>query len=124
MLEKVLPHRVSIQWRKGDLAVFHNRRFMLSPTPARNYLDNAFDNQRLLLKILVPTNRPLMGVIPSVENYEASYRVGWLADLQDCLSTVMEHVRFIKKRNSGLIPSGSSYTITSKPVKKRDTFTL
>ena len=34
MYKNVLPHRFSIQWKKGDLCVFNNRRFMHSSTPA------------------------------------------------------------------------------------------
>ena len=55
MNEDVLPHRVSIQWKKGDIAIFNNKRFIHSSTPANNYLKNKLDNERFLLQIFVPT---------------------------------------------------------------------
>ena len=57
MCNRVLPHRVSIQWKKGDLAVFNNRKFMHSSTPARNYMENDDSNRRLLLQTFIPTKR-------------------------------------------------------------------
>jgi len=124
MLEKVLPHRVTVQWRKGDLAVFCNRRWMVSATPSRNYLDNRLNNTRLMLKTLIPTNRDLIGMMPSVENGGACYRVGWLGHLEESVSATMEHIRFAKKRNGGAMPKGDRYVVSVKPVRKPDGPTL
>ena len=55
MNEEVLPHRISIQWRKGDIAIFNNKRFIHSSTPANNYLKNKLDDERFLLQIFIPT---------------------------------------------------------------------
>jgi alpha-ketoglutarate-dependent taurine dioxygenase len=53
----VLPHRISIQWKEGDICVFNNRCFIHSSTPAKNYLDLQLTNQteRLLLQTFLPT---------------------------------------------------------------------
>lgn len=64
MYKKVLPHRVSIQWKKGDLCVFNNRRFMHSSTPARNYLSFNDSSTRLLLQTFIPTKKSLYGIVP------------------------------------------------------------
>jgi alpha-ketoglutarate-dependent taurine dioxygenase len=55
MNDDILPHRVSIQWRKGDVAIFNNKRFIHSSTPANNYLKNKLNNERFLLQIFIPT---------------------------------------------------------------------
>ena len=78
MLEKVLPHRVSVQWRKGDLALFNNRWFMHSSTPAKFYMDNEHSNKRLLLQTFIPTKRPLLGVIPSEKGVYSTYNLKWI----------------------------------------------
>jgi alpha-ketoglutarate-dependent taurine dioxygenase len=52
MNKKVLPHRVSIQWKKEDLAIFNNRRFIHSSTLGRNYLDNPESNKGYYYKHL------------------------------------------------------------------------
>jgi alpha-ketoglutarate-dependent taurine dioxygenase len=77
MHQHVLPHRVSIQWRKGDLAVFNNRRFMHSSTPARNYLDFPESSKRLLLQTFLPTKRPLLGIKPIDHNMDSLSKVNW-----------------------------------------------
>ena len=59
MNTKVLPHRVSIQWKKGDIAVFNNRRFIHSSEPANNYIKNENSPERLLLQTFIPTTKPL-----------------------------------------------------------------
>jgi alpha-ketoglutarate-dependent taurine dioxygenase len=61
MIHHALPNRFSIQWKKGDLCVFNNRRFMHSSTPTRNYMDFSESSTRLLLQTFVPTKRPLYG---------------------------------------------------------------
>lgn len=55
----LLPHRVTIQWKEGDLAVFNNKLFIHSSTPANNYLNNECNNQRFLLQTFIPTKEDL-----------------------------------------------------------------
>lgn len=79
MIKNVLPHRFSIQWKKGDLAVFNNRRFIHSSTPAINYLDFCSPN-RLLFQSYLPTKKPLYAVAPDPEklNYQMTHNVGYI----------------------------------------------
>jgi alpha-ketoglutarate-dependent taurine dioxygenase len=79
MLNHVLPHRFSIQWKKGDIAVFNNRRFIHSSTPAINYLDYCSQN-RLLFQSFLPTKKPLYGVAPNENNinYQITHNIGWI----------------------------------------------
>lgn len=51
----ILPHRVTIQWKKGDVAVFNNKLFIHSSTPANRYLENELSNKRFLLQTFLPT---------------------------------------------------------------------
>lgn len=55
----LLPHRVTIQWKEGDLAIFNNKLFIHSSTPANNYLNNKFSNERFLLQTFIPTKEDL-----------------------------------------------------------------
>ncbi len=55
MNKKVLPHRVTVQWKKGDVAIFNNKLFIHSSTPANNYLKNKMNNERFLLQTFIPT---------------------------------------------------------------------
>lgn len=55
VINHLLPHRVSIQWKEGDLAIFNNRVFIHSSTPANYYLNNKFSNERFLLQTFIPT---------------------------------------------------------------------
>jgi len=98
MNEKVLPHRVSIQWKKGDLAIFNNRRFMHSSTPARNYMDNADSSKRLLLQTFIPTKRPIYGIMPSHKNSLAGYNVNWFENQEDSMITTHDHYKFAKSQ--------------------------
>jgi len=63
---KMLHHRVSISWKKGDLALFNNRLFIHSSTPTRNYMDFPESSKRLLLQTFIPTNKPLYGLKPTL----------------------------------------------------------
>jgi alpha-ketoglutarate-dependent taurine dioxygenase len=94
MNEKVLPHRISIQWKKGDLAIFNNRRFMHSSTPARNYLDNQDSQKRLLLQTFIPTNKPLYSIKPSPRNVYACYNVKWIHDQEVSIISAHNHIKF------------------------------
>ena len=82
MNKHVLPHRVSIQWRENDLAVFNNRRFIHSSTPAERYLKNDNGNERFLLQTFIPTKKPLFALKPSAKNVYAGYNnePKWLTD--------------------------------------------
>ncbi len=55
VINKLLPHRVTIQWKEGDLAIVNNRVFIHSSTPANYYLNNKFSNERFLLQTFIPT---------------------------------------------------------------------
>jgi alpha-ketoglutarate-dependent taurine dioxygenase len=94
MINKVLPHRISIQWKKGDLAVFNNRRFMHSSTPARNYMDNKESSKRLLLQTFIPTKRPLLGIIPSESNVYACYNLKWINDQEKSIISAHDSIKF------------------------------
>ena len=104
MINKVLPHRVSIQWKKGDLAIFNNRRFIHSSTPARNYLDNKDSSKRLLLQTFIPTKRELLGIKPSDKNVYACYNVEWLKDQEKSIISAHDCIKYsenkIEKNNS------------------------
>ena len=53
--DHLLPNRVTIQWKEGDVAVFNNKLFIHSSTPANFYLNNKFSNERFLLQTFIPT---------------------------------------------------------------------
>lgn len=96
MNDKVLPYRISIQWKKNDLAIFNNRRFIHSSTPARNYLDNQESNKRLLLQTFIPTKKPLLGIIPSEKNVYACYNNKWISDMEKSIISAHDYIKFIK----------------------------
>lgn len=96
MYNHVLPHRVSIQWKKRDLAFFNNRRFIHSSTPARNYLDFTDNSKRLLLQSFIPTNKPLYGVNPDIINENIAYTVGWTKDRSKSISSSNQLSRYIR----------------------------
>lgn len=96
MINKVLPHRVSVQWKKNDLAIFNNRRFIHSSTPARNYLDNKESDKRLLLQTFIPTKKPLLGIIPSEKNVYACYNNKWINDIEKSIISAHDHIKFVK----------------------------
>ena len=117
MLNKVLPYRTSIQWKMGDLAVFNNRRFIHSGTPARNYLDNKDSSKRFLLQTFIPTNRPLFGIKPSYNNVHACYNVNWCKDKKQSLLAAHENIKFVintsKKNNE---PTNDTYWILQDKI--------
>ena len=98
MCNKVLPYRISIQWKKGDLAVFNNRRFMHSSTPARNYLDNVDSSKRLLLQTFIPTTKPLLCIKPDKQNVYACYNVNWINDAKTSIISTHNAIKFAKNR--------------------------
>jgi alpha-ketoglutarate-dependent taurine dioxygenase len=66
MIKYALPHKFSIQWLKGDVCVFNNRRFIRSTTPARNYLDFEKGSQKLFLQTYISTNKEMKACKPSI----------------------------------------------------------
>ena len=117
MNEKVLPHRVSIQWRKGDLAVFNNRRFIHSSTPARNYLDNLNSPKRLLLQTFIPTNKPLLSYKPDKKDVYASYNLGWINDQEISIISSHNKIKFADKmalKNNQTITEDNIYVLSKK----------
>jgi hypothetical protein len=52
MINHVLPYRISIQWKKGDICVLNNKKYIHSDTPAINFIEK---NERLLFQAFVPT---------------------------------------------------------------------
>jgi len=66
MIKYALPHKFSIQWLKGDVCVFNNRRFIRSTTPARNYLDFHKGSQKLFLQTCISTKKEIKACKPSI----------------------------------------------------------
>jgi alpha-ketoglutarate-dependent taurine dioxygenase len=94
MINHVLPHRISIQWKKNDLGIFNNRRFMHSSTPARNYLEFNESSKRLLLQTFLPTNKPLLGIKPINNNNTSIYNVKWISDKNKSINTSNELLKY------------------------------
>jgi alpha-ketoglutarate-dependent taurine dioxygenase len=112
MCTKVLPHRVTVQWKKGDLAVFNNRRFMHSSTPARNYMDNKDSSRRLLLQTFIPTTKPIMSIKPSEKNVYACYNVNWINDQERAIISAHDNIKFANnkiKQNNETIDKNNNY---------------
>ena len=98
MNEKVLPHRISIQWKKGDLAIFNNRRFIHSSTPARNYLDNSDSSSRLLLQTFIPTKKPILSFYPRKIDVYSCYNVGWIKDQETSIISAHNKIKFAEQQ--------------------------
>jgi len=113
MYNHVLPHRISIQWKKGDLALFNNRRFIHSSTPARNYLDFKDKPNRLLLQTFLPTNKPLLGIKPYNNNPYSAYNIKWINNKNKALQSSNEYLNFVIS-NSGGSTNDKYYIICSK----------
>lgn len=99
MNTKVLPHRVSIQWKKGDVAIFNNRRFIHSSEPADNYIKNENSPERLLLQTFIPTTKPLKGYIPDEKNVYAAYNVGWQPDIETSIISAHNAIKYANSKN-------------------------
>ena len=97
MSEKVLPHRVSLQWKKNDLAIFNNRKFIHSSTPARNYMDNTANPRRLLLQTFIPTKRPLLAIRPDPSNSYACYNSKWIRNQEQSIISVHDHIKYAEQ---------------------------
>jgi alpha-ketoglutarate-dependent taurine dioxygenase len=122
MNEKVLPHRISVQWKKGDLAVFNNRRFIHSSTPARNYLDNIDSSKRLLLQTFIPTNKPLLSYQPLKKDVYSCYNVGWINDQEISIISAHNKIKFSEKialKNNEIIDKNGIY-VFQKKIEKND----
>ena len=119
MVKNVLPHRVSIQWKKGDLAIFNNRRFIHSSNPARNYLDNVNSNKRLLLQTFIPTTKPLYGIKPLEGNVYSCYNAKWLKDQEKSIISAHNCIKFAVKnaiKNGDALATDKKYYIINKKV--------
>ena len=99
MNTKVLPHRVSIQWKKGDVAIFNNRRFIHSSEPANNYIKNENSPKRLLLQTFIPTKKPLKGYIPNPKNVYSTYNVGWQPDIETAIISAHNTIKYANSKN-------------------------
>jgi hypothetical protein len=99
MNDKVLPHRISIQWKKGDIAVFNNRRFIHSSEPANNYLKNKNSPERLLFQTFIPTTKSLKSYIPDEKNVYAAYNVGWQPDIETSIISSHNSIKYAKSKN-------------------------
>jgi alpha-ketoglutarate-dependent taurine dioxygenase len=100
MEEKVLPHRISIQWVTGDVAIFNNRRFMHSAEPAESYMKH--DYERLLLQTFIPTKKPLKGITPSEKNVYACYEVEWNKDIETSIISAHRMISYANTTNSSV----------------------
>ena len=121
MLKNVLPHRVSIQWKKGDLAIFNNRRFIHSSSPARNYLDYPDSNKRLLLQTFIPTTKPLFGLKPFKEDVYSCYNCKWIKDQEKAIISAHHCIKFMVKnaiKNGDTLVTNKKYYIISKKVDR------
>jgi len=116
MINKVLPHRASVQWKKNDLAIFNNRRFIHSSTPARNYLDNKESDKRLLLQTFIPTKKPLLGIVPSEKNVYACYNNKWINDIEKSIISAHDYIKFVK--NITIQNNETSYNDKYYVIKK------
>lgn len=101
MNKHVLPHRVSIQWRSNDLAVFNNRHFMHSSTPANRYLDNDDDSERFLLQTFIPTTKPIFALKPDSKNVFASYNnhPRWVNDPETSVKSSHLALKYAEKKD-------------------------
>ena len=116
--KKVMPHRVSIQWRQGDLAVFNNRRFIHSSTPAQHYMSNTNSPHRLLLQTFVPTKKPLIGLRPSEKDVYAAYNVGWNPHQEVAIISAHDHMKYVKEKmeaNHSPLGQEGAYVLHRKP---------
>ena len=91
MTRRVLPHRVSVQWKQGDLAIMNNRRFIHSSTPANRYMNS----QRLLLQAFVPTREPLYAYPPDDHETYATHMVKWTSNLETSQVMTIAHKSFV-----------------------------
>lgn len=115
MRNHVLPHRVSVQWKKGDLAIMNNRRFIHSSTPARNYMNSVDGNQRLLLQTFIPTRAPLYAFQPFRNKSFAAHYVKWIHDDNISHSSTDIHREFVnqKQKKYGYIPCDPKHYVLS-----------
>jgi alpha-ketoglutarate-dependent taurine dioxygenase len=122
MSEKVLPHRVSLQWKKNDLAIFNNRKFIHSSTPARNYMDNIQNPRRLLLQTFVPTKRPLLAIRPDPKNSRACYDSQWIHDQKQSIRSTNDYVKYVKQmqKKYPTISCDEKYYIVAGKNKSKD----
>ncbi len=97
MNKHVLPYRISVQWQKNDLAIFNNRRFIHSSTPAEQYMRNKDSENRLLLQTFIPTKRPLKAFHPSSKEVYECYNCNWISDQEISIKSTHSTINFAQK---------------------------
>jgi len=123
MKTKVLPHRVSVQWQKGDLAILNNRRFMHSSTPSRNYMENDSGNQRLLLQTFIPTTSPLLSYKPPENTSYSCYNAKWIKDQEKSIFASHSHHEYVKqqeKKFAHIQCESNKYVVAALPPTLED----
>jgi len=115
MNEKVLPYRVSIQWKKNDLVVFNNRRFMHSTTPVRNYMDNKDSSKSLFYQTFIPTKKKLLAIKPNNINSYSSYNLKWTEKKETSKLSTEFSMKFLnamlKNYNNENVENDNYYTV-------------
>jgi alpha-ketoglutarate-dependent taurine dioxygenase len=100
MYQHVLPYRFTIQWKKGDLCVFNNRRFMHSSTPTRNYMDFSESSTRLLLQTFVPTKRPLYGYRLINTDKLITHNVKWVSSEVSAMDSYNSFIQYYNEHSN------------------------
>lgn len=108
METKVLPYKITIDWKEGDIAIFNNRRFIHSSTPAQTYINNEDNSERLLLQCFIPTTKPLKSFIPHEKDVFAAYNAGYIKDIETSIITAHKSIEFASMHN---YTDGSKYVI-------------
>ena len=116
MVNKVLPHRISIQWQKNDLAIFNNRRWIHSSTPANEYIKNENGPSRFLMQTFIPTKKPFKAVVPNAKNAYACYNTKWINDQEISIISAHNMIKFSDNiiKNGGKVEK-NSYEYRTKP---------
>jgi hypothetical protein len=97
MRDHVMPHRISVQWRKGDIGVFCNRRFSHSSTPAERFMKYSESPNRLLLQTFLPTTKPMDFIAQPHLDSQALSRVGWVTSSEESAAASAAASKFAQK---------------------------
>ncbi len=116
MTEKVLPFRISIQWQKNDLAIFNNRRWIHSSTPANEYIKNDNGPTRFLMQTFIPTKKPMTAITPNPKNAYACYNTKWINDQEVSIISAHNMIKFSDNIiKNGATAKGAVYEYRTKP---------
>ena len=116
MTEKVLPFRISIQWQKNDLAIFNNRRWIHSSTPANEYIKNDNGPTRFLMQTFIPTKKPMKAITPNPKNAYACYNTKWINDQEVSIISAHNMIKFSDNIiKNGATAKGAVYEYRTKP---------